>query len=130
MNNRHRRAKRSLVAAAMALSGWAAMTAVAYADSTGSNFPVPEERDALFVGTNLMWIIIGAALVIFMQAGFALVETGFCRAKHARARGGRPTSPSSASGFVAYFLVGYSLHVRRATRCALIGLDAPAGGAA
>ena len=32
---------------------------------------------------NLLWIIIGAALVIFMQAGFAMVETGFCRAKHA-----------------------------------------------
>ena len=32
---------------------------------------------------NLMWIIIGAMLVVFMQAGFALVETGFCRAKHA-----------------------------------------------
>ncbi|MBI3257208.1 MAG: ammonium transporter, partial [Actinobacteria bacterium] len=30
-----------------------------------------------------MWIVLGAALVIFMQAGFALVETGFCRAKHA-----------------------------------------------
>ena len=34
-------------------------------------------------GLNLLWIIIGAALVIFMQAGFAMVETGFCRAKHA-----------------------------------------------
>ena len=33
--------------------------------------------------TSLLWIVIGAALVIFMQAGFALVETGFCRAKHA-----------------------------------------------
>ena len=32
---------------------------------------------------NLMWIVIGAILVIFMQAGFALVETGFCQAKHA-----------------------------------------------
>ena len=32
---------------------------------------------------NLVWIVIGAALVIFMQAGFAMVETGFCRAKHA-----------------------------------------------
>ena len=28
-------------------------------------------------------MVIGAVLVIFMQAGFALVETGFCRAKHA-----------------------------------------------
>ncbi len=32
---------------------------------------------------SLLWVVIGAALVIFMQAGFALVETGFCRAKHA-----------------------------------------------
>ena len=32
---------------------------------------------------NLLWVVIGAVLVIFMQAGFALVETGFCRAKHA-----------------------------------------------
>ncbi len=35
------------------------------------------------LGLNNLWIIIGAVLVIFMQAGFALVETGFCRAKHA-----------------------------------------------
>ena len=35
------------------------------------------------VAVNLLWIVIGAVLVIFMQAGFALVETGFCRAKHA-----------------------------------------------
>ena len=35
------------------------------------------------LGLNNLWIVIGAVLVIFMQAGFALVETGFCRAKHA-----------------------------------------------
>ena len=32
---------------------------------------------------SLLWIVIAAALVVFMQAGFALVETGLCRAKHA-----------------------------------------------
>ena len=31
----------------------------------------------------MFWVVIGAVLVIFMQAGFALVETGFTRAKHA-----------------------------------------------
>lgn len=30
-----------------------------------------------------MWMLIGAALVFFMQAGFAMVETGFTRAKNA-----------------------------------------------
>jgi len=32
---------------------------------------------------NMMWAIIAAALVMFMQAGFAMVETGLTRAKNA-----------------------------------------------
>lgn len=32
---------------------------------------------------NVGWILLGAALVFFMQAGFAMVETGFTRAKNA-----------------------------------------------
>ena len=32
---------------------------------------------------NIMWTMIGAFLVFFMQAGFAMVETGFTRAKNA-----------------------------------------------
>jgi len=35
------------------------------------------------VSINLTWMIVAGALVFFMQAGFAMVETGFCRAKHA-----------------------------------------------
>lgn len=30
-----------------------------------------------------VWYLVGAALVFFMQAGFAMVETGFTRAKNA-----------------------------------------------
>ena len=30
-----------------------------------------------------IWVLIAAALVFFMQAGFAMVETGFTRAKNA-----------------------------------------------
>jgi len=32
---------------------------------------------------NLAWVLVAAFLVMFMQAGFALVETGFTRAKNA-----------------------------------------------
>ena len=32
---------------------------------------------------NTIWVLLGAALVFFMQAGFAMVETGFTRAKNA-----------------------------------------------
>ncbi len=32
---------------------------------------------------NLAWVLVGAFLVMFMQAGFAMVETGFTRARNA-----------------------------------------------
>lgn len=37
----------------------------------------------LFSSINTTWVLIAAALVFFMQAGFAMVETGFTRAKNA-----------------------------------------------
>src|SRR3954454_7973520 len=35
------------------------------------------------VAINTTWLMVGGILVLFMQAGFALVETGFTRAKNA-----------------------------------------------
>jgi Amt family ammonium transporter len=74
--------------------------------------PTAEEVSAdltsFMQSVNLLWILIGAILVIFMQAGFALVETGFCRAKHAA----HVVSTNFAIfgiGFVAFFLLGYGL---------------------
>ena len=61
---------------------------------------------------NNLWIILGAVLVIFMQAGFALVETGFCRAKHAA----HVVSTNFAIfglGFVALLPRGLRDHVQR-----------------
>ncbi len=58
--------------------------------------------------TNLMWMVIGAALVIFMQAGFAMVETGFCRAKHA-AHVVTTNFAIFGLGFVAFFAIGFPL---------------------
>jgi len=54
-----------------------------------------------------MFIVLGAALVVFMQAGFALVETGFCRARHAA----HVVSTNFAIfglGMVGFFTVGYA----------------------
>src|SRR5687768_17703177 len=78
--------------------------------------------------TNLLWIIIGAVLVVFMQAGFALVETGFCRAKHAA----HVVSTNFAIfglGFVGYYLVGYGL-MFGGYSVPLIGFDTAPGGPA
>jgi Amt family ammonium transporter len=39
--------------------------------------------NSVMFGTEGLWFLIGAALVFFMQCGFAMVETGFTRAKNA-----------------------------------------------
>jgi Amt family ammonium transporter len=38
--------------------------------------------DTLTVNINILWVLLAGFLVFFMQAGFALVETGFTRAKN------------------------------------------------
>ena len=85
--------------------------------------------DVTVLGTqiSLLWVVIGAAMVIFMQAGFALVETGFCRAKHAA----HVVSTNFAVfglGFVAFFFVGFPLAFGGFSYGAL-GLDKPVGEA-
>lgn len=37
----------------------------------------------MYSSVNTIWVLLAAALVFFMQAGFAMVETGFTRAKNA-----------------------------------------------
>ena len=37
----------------------------------------------MYSGIDTAWVLLGAAMVFFMQAGFAMVETGFTRAKNA-----------------------------------------------
>jgi Amt family ammonium transporter len=76
------------------------------------------------LGLNNLWIILGAVLVIFMQAGFALVETGFCRAKHAA----HVVSSNFAIfglGFVAFFLVGFPIMFSGYSYPGYFGYDAP-----
>ena len=55
-----------------------------------------------------IWFLIGAALVFFMQAGFAMVEAGFTRAKNA----GNIIMKNTMDfclGTVAFLLLGFSL---------------------
>ncbi len=78
--------------------------------------------------TNLLWIVIGAALVIFMQAGFALVETGFCRAKHAA----HVVSTNFAIfglGFVAFMVIGFPLAFGNWSYAGYFGYDKAVGSA-
>lgn len=44
---------------------------------------VAKSSSHAFYAINFVWVLVAGFLVIFMQAGFALVETGLCRAKNA-----------------------------------------------
>ena len=67
------------------------------------------------------WFLIGAALVFWMQAGFAMVETGFTRAKNA----GNIIMKNLMDfciGTVVFSLLGYTLMMGEDTLFGLIGL--------
>ena len=67
------------------------------------------------------WYLIGAALVFFMQAGFAMVETGFTRAKNA----GNIIMKNLMDfciGTVVFSLLGYGLMMGEDALAGLIGL--------
>ncbi len=62
--------------AATAGSAWAG-------DEVPTALSNKEAIDLVQTHANYLWTLIAAALVFFMQAGFAMVETGFTRAKNA-----------------------------------------------
>lgn len=62
----------------------------------------------VFSSVDTIWVLIAAALVFFMQAGFAMVETGFTRAKNA----GNIIMKNLmdfALGSLAYWFVGFGI---------------------
>ena len=80
------------------------------------------------IALNIVWTLIAGFLVMFMQAGFALVETGFCRAKNA--------SHTFFMNFAVYFLgmtgffiCGFALQEGNAAGTAALGGVATLNGA-
>ncbi|MEY2474377.1 MAG: ammonium transporter, Amt family [Actinomycetota bacterium] len=67
------------------------MSGISHVDTNGTS-GLPHVANARDVATqtskntlaiNMVWLMVGGVLVLFMQAGFALVETGFTQAKNA-----------------------------------------------
>ncbi|MGC1717933.1 MAG: hypothetical protein WA746_03000, partial [Isosphaeraceae bacterium] len=42
-----------------------------------------QDTALLKISLNIVWLMVGGFLVMYMQTGFALLETGLCRAKNA-----------------------------------------------
>src|SRR5207247_8178458 len=106
-----------------------AMSGTAFAQSDAPTVKTVDEAvKTLGTQTNLLWVVIGAVLVIFMQAGFAMVETGFCRAKSA-AHVVSTNFMIFGLGMVGFFLVGYAFMFGGYSFPGLFGLDKPVGDA-
>ncbi|HEX8915669.1 MAG TPA: ammonium transporter [Humisphaera sp.] len=122
------------------LSGWFGGT---YDDKTGSWTGLPDrEKDpkAYFTATeqniaksfysiNAVWVLVAGFLVMFMQAGFALVETGLCRAKNA-AHTMFMNFLVYALGMCGFFICGFAFMCGAANNpgSAVVGGPGPLGG--
>ena len=68
----------------------------------------PEATATVQLHLDYVWIVVCAALVFLMQAGFALLETGLTRAKNAANIIMKNVMDASA-GAVVFFLVGFGI---------------------
>jgi ammonium transporter, Amt family len=77
-SNRAEFSGRSLSGVAVVLA--ALLAVIPPANAQGAAHSAPE---SLVYNLNLAWVLVGGFLVMFMQLGFALLETGFTRGKNA-----------------------------------------------
>jgi ammonium transporter, Amt family len=96
---RYRRSFSVTIAAAAIAIAW--IPSMAHAQNAGAPFPLDQSL-------NLAWVLVAGFLVMFMQVGFAMLETGFTRSKNA--------VNTMAMNFIIYpigiigfFITGYGL---------------------
>ncbi len=99
------RTKVTVMVLLLMLSGGGAVLA---ADGGGDASVIEEATAALQTNMNIVWTCIAAFLVFFMQAGFAMVESGFTRAKNAVNILMKNLMDFSV-GTIAFFLIGFGL---------------------
>ena len=93
--------KRLLIAGPVAAVASLVLPGVAF----GAETPILDTPDA---SINAMWVIVAACLVMFMQAGFLLLEVGFSRAKNAGA-GVAKILVNFSIASLCYWAVGFAL---------------------
>jgi ammonium transporter, Amt family len=91
--------------------------------------PVSDAAGKNKIAINLAWTLITGFLVMFMQAGFALVETGFCRKKNA-AHVMMTNFMIYGIGVIGFWLAGYALMFGGVGHIAQLGGTNPLTGEA
>ena len=106
---------------------------------TVSDIPVGDAKVGLTIGDvvglvgqhqvaiNFVWTLVAGFLVMFMQAGFAIVETGLARAKNAN-HTMMMNFMVYGVGMLAYWLIGFSIQEGGVGAVANLGGTAPLNG--
>src|SRR5437016_7552337 len=76
------------------------------------------------IAINFVWTLVTGFLVMFMQAGFAIVETGLCRAKNAN-HTMMMNFMVYGVGMLAYWLIGFTIQMGGVGAIANLGGTAP-----
>ena len=76
------------------------------------------------IAINFVWTLVTGFLVMFMQAGFAIVETGLCRAKNAN-HTMMMNFMVYGVGMLAYWLIGFAIQEGGVGAIANLGGTAP-----
>jgi len=76
------------------------------------------------IAINFTWTLIAGFLVMFMQAGFAIVETGLCRAKNAN-HTMMMNFMVYGFGLFAYWVCGFAIQMGGAAGAAMLGGASP-----
>jgi Amt family ammonium transporter len=79
------------------------------------------------IAVNFVWTLITGFLVMFMQAGFAMVEAGLCRVKNAN-HTYMMNFTVYACGLFAYWLIGFAIQMGGAAGNANLGGLQPLNG--
>ncbi|MFH1719314.1 MAG: ammonium transporter [Planctomycetota bacterium] len=84
------------------------VSSAAFAAGQGDSNSIETIKNELQTNIDIVWTCVAAFLVFFMQAGFAMVEAGFTRAKNAVNILMKNLMDFSV-GTIAFFLIGFGL---------------------
>src|SRR5258708_8726176 len=76
------------------------------------------------IAINFVWTLVTGFLVMFMQAGFAIVDTGLCRAKNAN-HTMIMNFMGYGSGLFAYWVCGFAIQMGGAAGVSILGGASP-----
>lgn len=99
---------RRLIALSVAVLAALLVSSVAFAQDGPSLEGVAATAADTATSLNVMWVMVAGFLVFFMQAGFALVETGFTRAKNV-AHTMMMNMMVFCVGAIGYWLTGFAI---------------------